>query len=265
MSDRGRPTELTTELVGTKSYIRAGLAIAMLFFGGLMGWLAAAPLHSAAIAPGVATVAGSRKSVQHFEGGIISEIHASNGQYVEADDTLLVLEDVAARSQFEVFIAQRIAATVEAAQVRAERDGESALDFGPWMDAHRKDERARRAMIQRLALFEASESAFADQLMVLDHRIETREREIEGLTDQIRSQTREIRLLRSQIKSLTPLHERGHVQTTRIIELQKEEARLQGELSEKRADVELARVAILELQAERDSAMSTRRLEAATR
>jgi multidrug efflux pump subunit AcrA (membrane-fusion protein) len=56
-----------------------GAAILLGFFviGG--GWAATAPLSGAAIAPGVVSPEGSRRRVQHLEGGIIREIRVSDG------------------------------------------------------------------------------------------------------------------------------------------------------------------------------------------
>src|SRR5262245_22012611 len=57
-----------------QSYIRQGAILAALFFGLGGIWSAAAPLTSASMAPGMVKVDGSRKTVQHLEGGIIREI-----------------------------------------------------------------------------------------------------------------------------------------------------------------------------------------------
>ena len=62
-----------------------------MFFAGLGGWAAMAPLASAAIAPGVVSPDGSRRTVQHLEGGIIREILVEDGSLVEVGDPLLVL------------------------------------------------------------------------------------------------------------------------------------------------------------------------------
>ncbi len=52
----------------------AGIGIVGVFLAGFVGWAALAPLDSAAIAPGVVSVDGYRKTVQHLEGGIVGEI-----------------------------------------------------------------------------------------------------------------------------------------------------------------------------------------------
>ena len=78
-----------------------GYAAMLLFFGGFAAWAAIAPLASAAIAPGVVSPDGSRKTVEHLEGGIVREIHVREGDRVHARQKLVTLEDVRARAEFE--------------------------------------------------------------------------------------------------------------------------------------------------------------------
>ena len=57
-----------------------GYLVVALFFGVGGGWAVLAPLASAALAPGVVSPEGSRRTIQHLEGGIIREIHVRDGQ-----------------------------------------------------------------------------------------------------------------------------------------------------------------------------------------
>ena len=62
----------------------AGIGIVGVFLAGFVGWAALAPLESAAIAPGVVSVDGYRKTVQHLEGGIVGEILVREGDLIAA-------------------------------------------------------------------------------------------------------------------------------------------------------------------------------------
>ncbi len=70
-----------------------GLIVIGTFFGGLTLWSANAPLSSAALANGRVSVETNRKSIQHLEGGIVSEILVREGQQVGVGDVLLVLDE----------------------------------------------------------------------------------------------------------------------------------------------------------------------------
>ena len=78
-----------------------GYGAILLFFGGFGAWGTIASLASAAIAPGVVSPDGSRKTIQHLEGGIVREIHVREGDQVQAGQVLVSLEDIKARAEFE--------------------------------------------------------------------------------------------------------------------------------------------------------------------
>src|ERR1700738_2370510 len=84
----------------------AGWSIIALFFGGLGGWAAIAPLNGAIVANGVIKVEGNRKSVQHLDGGIVKDLRVKEGDRVKVGDVLLVLDDTQTRAEFEVLSEQ---------------------------------------------------------------------------------------------------------------------------------------------------------------
>jgi multidrug efflux pump subunit AcrA (membrane-fusion protein) len=77
--------------------VRSKIVIAALF--GVFGlWAAVAPLTSAAVAPGVVKVDSYRKTVQHLEGGIVSEILVHEGDAVVQGQPLVRLDDADAEA-----------------------------------------------------------------------------------------------------------------------------------------------------------------------
>ncbi|HMF69469.1 MAG TPA: biotin/lipoyl-binding protein, partial [Phyllobacterium sp.] len=67
------------------------------FILGFGTWSVFAPLKSAAIASGVVEPESSRKTIQHFEGGIVRQILVKNGDAVKAGQILIQLEDTKSR------------------------------------------------------------------------------------------------------------------------------------------------------------------------
>src|SRR3979411_1724674 len=64
-------------------------------FGLIFGiWGFFVPIAGGAVAPGIVNPDGSKKTVQHLEGGIISELRVRDGDLVQAGQPLLVLENV---------------------------------------------------------------------------------------------------------------------------------------------------------------------------
>lgn len=83
-----------------------GFLLIALFIGGFMAWAGVAPLQSAAIAPGSVNLDTYRKTVQHFEGGIISKILIREGQEVAKEDVLILLDKTRAKATIELLQAQ---------------------------------------------------------------------------------------------------------------------------------------------------------------
>ena len=77
---------------------RVGIAAASMFVLVLGGWSLAAPFASAALAPGVISPDGHRKTIQHLEGGIIRVIHVREGDAVKAGAPLITLDDTKAKA-----------------------------------------------------------------------------------------------------------------------------------------------------------------------
>ena len=69
-----------------------GIIIVLVTFGMFGIWAGIAPLQSAALAPGTVTVKGSRKSIEHYEGGIVADIPVREGDSVAAGELLLRLD-----------------------------------------------------------------------------------------------------------------------------------------------------------------------------
>ena len=79
--------------------IRIGLIIAAFFFIGLLGWAAFARLDAAAVAPGRLTVSGQRQTVQHRDGGVVSDIAVREGDKVRQGQILIRLAGAEVRAR----------------------------------------------------------------------------------------------------------------------------------------------------------------------
>ena len=109
--------------------VAAGVAIVILFFVVLGGWAAIAPLQSAAIAPGVVNVDTNRKTVQHLEGGIVSEILVRDGDGVTAGQILVRLGGTQARTTLDLLRSRYLVASALEVRLVSERDGLDAIGF----------------------------------------------------------------------------------------------------------------------------------------
>ncbi len=130
------------------------MIILAVVFGGFGLWAMVAPMDSAALAPGVVTVKNYRKTVQHLEGGIVSEILVTDGQVVAAGQTLLVLDATQARAELGILKGQYFTTRAMENRLIAERDAQEAVVFADDLDI--ADARALEAIKNEEQIFAAS-------------------------------------------------------------------------------------------------------------
>ena len=101
-------------------YVTAGYAVIFLGLGIFGTWAATAPLASGVVAGGTVSVETNRKTIQHLEGGIISEILVKDGEVVEAGDVLMRLDPTQAQGNFAVLQGRFILLQATEARLLAE-------------------------------------------------------------------------------------------------------------------------------------------------
>ena len=243
----------------TGRFILAGVAVVALFFGVLLGWAAVAPLESAAVAPGVASVKGESKTIQHLEGGIIRDIRVREGERVTEGQVLVVLEGVEARSELEALASRRISVTAEMARHRAERDGRDAVEFPAWMIEQSGEPAVLSAMQEARALFEARARQHRDTLEVFRHGLAGLESDIKGNEHALAAERRQLALVRERIVKLAPAHAKGLVRQEDMFDLRQEEAQLEGSIGARAASLDTLQSKLQEENAAMQHATSERR------
>lgn len=239
---RAWPTPLLHEL---RRSIAAGALVIGLGFGGFSLWAAGAPLAGAAIAPGVISPDGSRRTVQHLEGGIIHSILVEDGSTVQAGDPLIVLEDVRARANRDALQTQRQTLAAAQARLLAEQAGADAIRFPDWLiEATGDDATALEAMVAQRQLFRTRAKGLAEHQGILGQRIAQLHEEIAGLHAQIVADSRQIELIDEEIAGVEYLYSKGLARKTRLLALERAQSDLEGDRAERRAGIARARQAI---------------------
>lgn len=81
--------------------ITFGLSVIFVIFFLSGGWMATAPLSSAAVAVGQVSAGLNKKTIQHLEGGIVEKIFVKDGDKIQKGDILIKLQDVHIRGKIE--------------------------------------------------------------------------------------------------------------------------------------------------------------------
>jgi HlyD family type I secretion membrane fusion protein len=225
---------------------RFGLGACAIAFGGGGLWAATAPLSGAVIAPGVVVATGQNRMVQHLEGGIIDEIQVREGDQVAAGDILVRLNRTAAEAAVERLRGQYLALRAAEARFKAEREGATALRFPSDVEAHAGAPKIAEMIASHGAEFDARRAEFDSAVAVIEQRIAALGEEIGGLEAQRKSALAQLALIEVEIADTQQLFRQGLAQKSRLLSLQRNAAKLDGDQGEFAARIARARQTIAE-------------------
>jgi HlyD family secretion protein/epimerase transport system membrane fusion protein len=217
--------------------ILSGCALLVLTFFGFGGWAAMAPLNSAATAQGTIVVQSSRRDVQHLDGGIVAEILVRDGDMVKVGDVLLRLDPVRAAAQLGIVRSQLDAALVLQARLRAEQEGLSSIPLAGGVASRAAEPAVAEAIASQQQVFVARRSALEGQILILRRRIAQFREQMIGLTAQGEARGRQISLINRELTGVRSLAAQGYAPMVRVLALEREIARLDGERGEQLAAV----------------------------
>jgi HlyD family type I secretion membrane fusion protein len=205
-----------------------GYALIVFTFVVLGGWSAVAKLDGAVVAPGTVAVESNRKTVQHYEGGIIRDILVREGDRVQAGQVLYKLDLTQARANLDLQQNQLFAAMAQEARLVAERDGVDQIRFPSELLDHREDPTVKRAMSDQTKQFADRQASLHGQVDLLQSKIEQSKIEIRGLVAEQEGTQGQLKFIKDELTDLTGLFEKQLVPKTRVLSLEREKSRLEG-------------------------------------
>jgi HlyD family type I secretion membrane fusion protein len=270
VTDRaGLPRRVTAD---ARSAIWAGIAIVLLFFGGLGTWAALAPLAGAIVAEGVVKVEANRQAVQHLEGGLVKEILVKEGELVREGQVLVRLDEITAKANADVLTAQYDALRALEARLVAERDAQQQIQFPDDLMARQYEPETASMLTGQINLFEARRRAFDGQRQLQEQKIAQLDDQIAGYDAQVKSNQRQMALIAEEAKGTRELWQKGWAPKTKVLALDRQTASLDGARGEAAANIARskqqigeARLQILQLTKDRLSEVADQLREAQTK
>ena len=234
----------------SRGYVIAGVLIIAGLFGGAGAWATMAEINGAVIAPGRLTVESNRKTVQHLDGGIVSEILIKDGDLVEPGQLLMRVRSTIDQATFDATIGQLDELHARAARLESERDGKDLIEMPAELKDRQVEPEVSRILTGELALFQARRSSRSGTERLLNQRIQGYEQQITGLEGQIDSKGRQVELVMEEHRNLKALYDKGYATLTRVLSLQRQAEQLIGEQDAHRAEIATVRNNIAETELE---------------
>lgn len=207
------------------------VVVTILLLFGVMGGLATATkISGAVIAAGTLVVDSYVKPVQHLKGGIVSTVDVKNGDRVEAGQILIRLDETQTKANIAILTKRLNELAARTARLVAERDGRDAIAFPPDLLANADSEDVKSILAGERQLFNDRMASRQGQKSQLRERIQQLKQEVEGLVAQEQGKRVEIELVAKELASLQQLLAQGIISATKVYSLQRDRARLTGEL-----------------------------------
>ena len=241
----------------------AGLAVLL---GGFGTWAVTTNISGAVVTSGQIEVAQNRQVVQHLDGGVVAEILVEEGSVVSVDDTLIRLDPTSLRSQLLIVEGQLFEIIARRGRFEAERDEAEQITFDPLLEEYARDNAEVRSLKDgQIRLFEARKESISQEIDQLNERSNQIKEQIQGIVAQQVSLDRQLELITKELADQQTLLDRGLAQSTRVLALQREDARLSGQSGQLRAEKAQAEGRVTELNLEILKLATQRREEAITR
>lgn len=226
----------TSEAVGRddagssiRRHVVAGLLASVLLVGGAGGWAATTELAGAVVASGLLVVETDVKKVQHPAGGVIGEILVRDGDRVRSGDVVVRLDETVTRANLAIVVKSLNELNARKARLEAERYSAEGPSFPHNLASQAADPEIGDILMGEIKLFELRRTARQGQKAQMTERIGQLDEEIAGLTGQSASKRREIAFVQQELSGVRDLWEKKLVPINRVMLLEREAVRLDGE------------------------------------
>ena len=230
-----------------KTVRRFGYSVFALVFLGLGTWAGCAPMETAAIGAGSVQVEGDSKVIQHLEGGIVSEILISSGDYVQKNQALVQFDRTQLNAQLSIEQGQYWSRRATLDRLISERDRLQSISFSQWL-VEVSDERAQTAIANEKTLFKARLADRETEAAVLRQQANIYQSQAKGVEAALNSRREVAFSLEEETSDLKALLQDGYVDKQRLRQLERTLANTLGEISELEEKAAGTRVAIDEAQ-----------------
>ncbi|HST93345.1 MAG TPA: biotin/lipoyl-binding protein, partial [Microvirga sp.] len=223
----------------------SAFALIGVFVVGFGVWATRAPLESAAIAGGAIEAESSRKIIQHLEGGIVDRILVKDGDVVTPGQTLVRLDDTRPRAALQVLQGQLWDAQAREARLLAERDGHTSIQYPEaLLGAAANNPAVSDILAGQNKIFDTRRRLQDSRIDVIQQRKAQTEREIEGLRFQEGAAAKRATIIKEELAAIQPLVTKGLQTRPRLLQLEREQAEIDGRRGDTLAQVARAEQAV---------------------
>ncbi|MEI7193243.1 HlyD family type I secretion periplasmic adaptor subunit [Pectobacterium brasiliense] len=213
-------------------YLKYGLWLVLIGFGGLLLWAGVAPLDKGVAVSGRVIVADNRKAVQPVSSGRISSLTVRDGDHVQAGQVLATLDQTPAQAQRDNLVTQLQEAFAGEARLLAERDDLNTIAFPAPTEQHSTV--TQQIQIAQQQLFISRRAALQQERAAIQAAIIGAKAQSQGSQALQASSQTQFQIISEQLRGLRPLAQEGYIARNRLLDVERQAAQLAGAIAQER-------------------------------
>ncbi len=208
-------------------------------------WASVSTLDIVANTSGEVIPSSQIKTVQHLEGGIVREIKVEEGQKVEVDQTLVILEPTVSGADVGELRVRLTALETDIAQLEALAAGAETPTFPEALLTRHPD-----LVNEARDRFQTRRQKHLDDINRQEQTVEQRHQQIAEIENRIKGNEESLRLVDEQIGMSQELLEKNLINRFKHLNLLREGSTLRTQVQNDRSQLSRAETAMAEAQAE---------------
>lgn len=241
MSKQNNPAaEIPKVKTSSKLVVTFGLAIILTLFLGGGVWAYFVNLSGAVIAPGQVAVLGKPKTIQHLDGGIVSQINVDNGDDVDKGDVLVKLDETLLQANLNIYQNRLRESLARKARLLAERDNSQFIDWDDEVLIVLGFKTKESVHEGQQRLFEARRNTINGQTSQFKEKIKQFENQVNGTTALKNSNVAQLEFLDQELAGIRDLASQSLSPKSQLMALERQRQGLIGQIAEQ--DAEIARI-----------------------
>ena len=205
-----------------RRHVMAGVATVAFLSIGVGGWASTTDIAGAVTAAGQLVVETSVKKVQHPTGGVVGELFVREGDRVKAGDVVVRLDETQTRAELDVILKGLDESAARRARMEAELSDDDKVVFPASLIARTKVPEVAHLIKTETQLFLVRKAARDGQKATLREQVK-------GLREQIAGKDKELDWIRQELAGVNELWKKNLVQFTKVVQLERDAAKIEGE------------------------------------
>jgi HlyD family type I secretion membrane fusion protein len=252
------------EIVDAVRLVRAGTGIILTLVVFLGAWAVLSPLDSAAITFGVVGPEGSRRVVQHIDGGVVRAILVKEGDLVSAGQKLIELDPLQARAALEIQTTAVDTYSALISRLEAESAGSAEIAYPADLAQRAATQPSVKELLRsQEQVFAARRTAMAAQIATLGETIKQAQSQAAIYRGQVEIVDRQYQLISQELVPKEDLFSKGLGTIGPVLQLRRAATALLGQRQEYMGNIDRLDHSVGQLESQIRQITSDHRLKVA--